>query len=90
MLLHDDSPDNDQSCPTWSMWLRAAGVEGLDATRGRRFGQSSFALEAAALGRGVALAKATIAAADLATGRVVRGARRSAWRRLSRLAPDDV
>ena len=71
-LLHDDSPDNDASCPNWSMWLRAAGVKGVDASRGSRFGQSSFVLEAAVLGRGVALAKSTIAAADLAAGRVVR------------------
>ncbi|MEA2780410.1 MAG: LysR family transcriptional regulator, glycine cleavage system transcriptional activator [Rhodospirillaceae bacterium] len=71
-LLHDDSPDNDPSCPTWSMWLRAAGVHGIDAMRGPHFSQSSLVLEAAALGRGVALAKATIAATDLSAGRVVR------------------
>jgi len=71
-LLHDDSPDNDPSCPTWPMWLRAAGVHGVDATRGPRFSQSSLVLEAAVLGRGIALAKSTIAAADLAAGRVVR------------------
>ena len=71
-LLHDDSPDNDASCPNWSMWLRAAGIKDVDASRGPRFGQSSFVLEAAVLGRGVALAKSTIAAADLAAGRVVR------------------
>ncbi len=71
-LLHDDSPDDDESCPTWEMWLRAAGVEGVDATRGPRFNQSSMVLEAAVLGRGIALAKSTIAAADLAEGRVVK------------------
>ena len=71
-LLHDESPDNDPSCPTWPMWLRAAGVHGIDATRGPHFSQSSLVLEAAVLERGVALAKATIAAADLAAGRVVR------------------
>jgi LysR family glycine cleavage system transcriptional activator len=71
-LLHDDSPDNDPSCPTWPMWLRAAGVQGVDAIRGPHFSQSSLVLEAAVLGRGVALAKATIAAADLAAGKVVR------------------
>jgi LysR family glycine cleavage system transcriptional activator len=70
-LLHDDSPDDDASCPTWEMWLRAAGVEGVDATRGPRFNQSSLVLEAAILGQGIALAKSTIAAADLAAGRVV-------------------
>ena len=36
-LLHDDSPDNDPSCPTWPMWLRAAGVQGVDAIRGPAF-----------------------------------------------------
>jgi LysR family glycine cleavage system transcriptional activator len=54
------------------MWLRAAGVQGVDATRGPRFSQSSLVLEAAVLGRGIALAKSTIAAADLAAGHVVR------------------
>jgi len=70
-LLHDDSPDNDESCPTWAMWLKAAGVE-MDASRGPRFNQSSLVIEAAALGKGVALAKATLAAADLAEGRLVK------------------
>jgi LysR family glycine cleavage system transcriptional activator len=71
-LLHDDSPDEDVTCPDWAMWLRAAGVEGVDATRGPRFNQSSLVLEAAVLGRGIALAKARIAAVDLAAGRVVK------------------
>lgn len=70
-LLHDDSPDDDETCPTWEMWLRAAGVAGVDANRGPRFNQSSLVLEAAVLGRGVALAKLAIAAEDLANGRVV-------------------
>jgi len=71
-LLHDDSPDDDESCPTWEMWLRAAGVRDVDHTRGPRFNQSSLVLEAAILGRGVALAKSAIAAADLAAGTVVK------------------
>jgi LysR family glycine cleavage system transcriptional activator len=71
-LLHDDSPDDDTSCPTWEMWLKAASVDGIDTTRGPRFNQSSLVLEAAILGHGIALAKSTIAAADLAEGRVVK------------------
>lgn len=71
-LLHDDSPDRDETCPTWEMWLSAAGVRGVDGRRGLRFNQSSLALEAAVLGRGVALAKAAIARRDLETGRLVR------------------
>lgn len=71
-LLHDDSPDEDASCPPWALWLKAAGVEGVDATRGPRFTQPSLVLEAAILGQGIALAKSTIAAADLAEGRVIK------------------
>jgi LysR family glycine cleavage system transcriptional activator len=72
VLLHDDSPDNDESCPTWAMWLKAAGVDGVDASRGPRFNQSSLVIEAAMLGKGVALAKATLATADLKAGRLVK------------------
>jgi LysR family transcriptional regulator, glycine cleavage system transcriptional activator len=71
-LLHDDSPDNDPSCPSWEMWMRAAGVPHVDAARGPRFNQSSLVIEAAILGRGIALAKTALAAADLRTGRLVQ------------------
>ncbi|TWT14846.1 transcriptional regulator GcvA [Reyranella sp. CPCC 100927] len=71
-LLHDDSPDQDPSCPDWRMWLKAAGVTDVDATRGMRLNQSSLVLEAATAGHGVALAKGTLAAEDLRTGRLVR------------------
>ena len=70
-LLHDESPDNDPSCPDWAMWLKARGVSGVDPRRGLRFNQSALAIEAAAGGRGVALAKRTIAQADLQSGRLV-------------------
>jgi LysR family transcriptional regulator, glycine cleavage system transcriptional activator len=71
-LLHDDSPDNDPSCPGWDHWLRAAGHGEIDATRGPRFNQASMVLESAILGRGVALAKSTLAEADITAGRLVR------------------
>ncbi|MFO1033302.1 MAG: transcriptional regulator GcvA [Hyphomicrobiales bacterium] len=70
-LLHDDSPDNDPSCPNWDMWLRASGATQIDAARGPRFNQASLVLEAAILGRGIALAKANLAADDLAARRLV-------------------
>ncbi|MGE0714546.1 MAG: transcriptional regulator GcvA [Alphaproteobacteria bacterium] len=71
-LLHDDSPDGDDTCPTWPMWTKAAGLTGIDAHRGPRFNQASLVLEAAILGRGVALAKSTLADADIASGRLVK------------------
>ncbi len=71
-LLHDDASDGDETCPDWRMWLKAAGVNGIDPRFGPRFNQSSLVLEAAILGRGVALAKLRLAENDLASGRLVR------------------
>jgi LysR family glycine cleavage system transcriptional activator len=71
VLLHDGSPDADDSCPDWLMWLAARGVKGVDGNRGPRFNQSSLVIEAAAGGRGVALAKRTLAQDDLDAGRLV-------------------
>lgn len=71
-LLHDASPENDESCPDWAMWLKAAGVGGVNETRGLRFNQSALALEAAISGRGVALAKGALAADDIAAGRLIK------------------
>jgi LysR family transcriptional regulator, glycine cleavage system transcriptional activator len=69
-LLHDISNDTDPSCPDWAMWLKAHGVDEVDAARGPRFNQSHMVIEAAVAGRGVALAKRTIAEADLKAGRL--------------------
>jgi LysR family glycine cleavage system transcriptional activator len=71
VLLHDGSPDADDSCPDWTMWLAARGVKGVDGQRGPRFNQSSLVIEAAVGGRGVALAKRALAQADLDAGRLV-------------------
>ena len=70
-LLHDGSPDADESCPDWIMWLTARGLKAIDGARGPRFNQSSLVIEAAVGGRGVALAKGTRAQADLEAGRLV-------------------
>lgn len=72
VLLHDDSAPNSLGYPTWAMWLRAAGVEGVDPTRGPRFSHASLALDAAAAGRGVVLTLSALSAADHAAGRLVR------------------
>lgn len=71
ILLHDGSPDADDNCPDWAMWLAARGIKSVDGARGPRFNQSSLVIEAAANGRGVALAKQTLAQADLDAGRLV-------------------
>ena len=70
-LLHDDSPDQDPSCPDWRMWLRAAGAGDVETRRGLRFNQSGLVVEAAISGRGVALAKSRLAAGDIRARRLV-------------------
>lgn len=70
-LLHERSPEADPSCPDWASWLAARGLGHIDASKGPRFNQANLVIEAAAAGRGVALAKRTLAQTDLASGRLV-------------------
>jgi LysR family glycine cleavage system transcriptional activator len=70
-LLHDLSVDRDPSCPDWAMWLQARGVTGVDGRRGPGFNQSALVIEGAVMGRGVGLAKRTLAQADLEARRLV-------------------
>jgi LysR family glycine cleavage system transcriptional activator len=70
-LLHDVSSDADPGRPDWAMWLKARKVRHPDPRRGSRFSQSSLLIEAAVAGRGVALAKRTLAQADLSAGRLM-------------------
>jgi LysR family transcriptional regulator, glycine cleavage system transcriptional activator len=71
-LIHDQAVERDPLVPTWPMWLKAAGVRNVAATAGLSFNSMSLALDAAVAGHGVVLAYSTIAAADLAAGRLVR------------------
>ena len=70
-LLHDESADNDPSCPNWVMWLVARGLDQIDGKRGVRLNQSSLVIEAAIAGKGVALARHQLAAADIRAGRLI-------------------
>lgn len=71
-LIHDQTVERDPLVPTWPMWLKAAGVKELPAAAGLSFSNIHLALDAAIAGHGVVLAYSTIAAADLAAGRLVR------------------
>lgn len=70
-LIQDDTVYFDEAKPDWEKWLKAAGVKGVDATRGPHFSHAALALEAAADGLGVALGILKLAASDLAAGRLV-------------------
>jgi LysR family glycine cleavage system transcriptional activator len=71
LLLHDDTAYFDDRRPDWKVWLEAAGVTGIDASRGPRFSHSGLALDAAADGLGVALGISLLAAHDVSDGRLV-------------------
>src|SRR5690606_32575313 len=49
----------------WDIWLKAAGVTGVDARRGPFFSHSHLVLQAARNGEGVALGSRHLVAADL-------------------------
>jgi len=70
-LLHVDWMPHTGEWPDWSSWLRAAGVDDIDAGRGLRFSDESMALQAAVQGQGVALGNTALVADDLAAGRLV-------------------
>ena len=65
-LLHiGNFPDN------WQIWLTAAGVKGVDATRGTFFDFALVAYQAAIDGLGVALGRQPLIEPDLKAGRLV-------------------
>ena len=55
----------------WHMWLRAAGITGVDAERGPKFHNTPLTLQAAAAGMGVALTDRLLVAKELEGGRLV-------------------
>lgn len=65
-LIHTmDGPEE------WRLWLRAAGVDGVDADRGLRLDNSELALKAAASGFGVAIGRVPMMNDDLESGQLV-------------------
>jgi LysR family glycine cleavage system transcriptional activator len=70
VLLHFDWPAQEQVTPDWGTWLRSTDVKGIDATRGPRFTQPDYAMQAAVEGAGVVLGWRSLAQADLDSGRL--------------------
>jgi LysR family transcriptional regulator, glycine cleavage system transcriptional activator len=56
----------------WSRWLEAAGASGEGLLHGPILNHASMLIDAAIEGQGIALARTTLAAADLINGRLVR------------------
>ncbi len=65
-LLHDDYSSED-----WEMWLKAAGLEHIDTSRGTRFSHTMMMLEAAENAQGVALGRTPLVIDDIRRGVLV-------------------
>jgi LysR family glycine cleavage system transcriptional activator len=64
-LLHDERHP-------WSLWFEAVGLDYRDAGQGPRYSDANLLLPAAIGGLGVALARASLVEAEMASGRLVR------------------
>lgn len=71
MLLHDDTGEMYDGESFWEVWLRAAGVKDIDAKRGARFSHAVLAFEAAMDAVGVVASMPSLAAEDIAAGRLI-------------------
>ena len=65
-LLHDELRQE------WALWLQAAGIKHVAATRGPSFSLWELALQAAVAGQGVALGRSSLVRSYLETGQLVR------------------
>ena len=70
-LVHDDTGALYDGSAFWDVWLKAAGVEGIDTSRGSHFSHAVLAVEAAADSLGVVATLPLLAASELAVGRLV-------------------
>ncbi|MEQ8666810.1 MAG: transcriptional regulator GcvA [Rhodospirillales bacterium] len=70
-LLHMTWQSPSGLMPDWPMWLKTAGVEGVDTTPRLVFNNEVLAIEAAIAGQGVALMSAFHAKGEIERGRLI-------------------
>jgi LysR family glycine cleavage system transcriptional activator len=70
-LLHDSATDGDGSATDWRAWLAYHGKPEINCEAGQHFSDASMLIEAAVLGLGVALARASLVAGQIASGALV-------------------
>lgn len=70
-LLHDDTGELYDGVSFWEVWLKAAGVTGVDTSHGPHFSHAVLAFEAAAEGHGVVASLPVLAESDLHAARLV-------------------
>lgn len=71
-LIHTEWTPETGHWPGWSDWLSAAGVTGVNVTKGLRFSDGALVIQAALSGQGVALGHKALALDHLAAGRLIR------------------
>lgn len=69
-LLHDTTPASLDTFPGWQDWAAMMGATLLETRRGTRINASSAIIQAAINGQGVALARRSLVAEDIAAGRL--------------------
>ncbi len=72
MLIHVDWFAAPGVQPDWAMWLKTAGLDDIDATKGPMLTTDSLAVEAAISGVGVALLSEFLVEPEIASGRLVK------------------
>src|SRR5262249_37619808 len=77
-LLHDSPTSDDGSSSGWRNWLDHLGRPDVDCRSGQHFSEAGLLIEAAVLGLGVALTRASLVADHIASGELVCPLRRSA------------
>ena len=70
-LLHDSATENDGSGTDWATWLAYHGKPDSECREGQRFSEGSMLINAAVLGLGVAMARASLVADQMASGALV-------------------
>ena len=70
LLLHDDTGELYDNEPFWGLWLRAAGVNDVEANKGPHFSHAVLAFEAAIDAVGVLVSMPVLAAEDIASGKL--------------------
>ncbi len=72
VLIHDDSLSGFPVEADWNAWLKRMEITGVESAKGPRFSQADHGIDAAIEGAGVLLARKTLAANDLRSGRLVK------------------
>lgn len=71
-VIVDELNETQGGYVTWSHWLEAAGAATLKPAKELRFSHSTLALDAAARGQGVALARGSLVLNEMRSGALVR------------------